>query len=78
MSTWEEPLFEYNAYLSDIDTCISLAKSVSVPQFSDDSNRVETSILRECGRNDLECVCIRLEAVSFHTFQSLGILGQES
>ena len=66
-----------NTYSSDVNTRVLLAKSMPISKFSDDGNRIKTSIFSESRRYDLKRICVRLETVRFHTLQRMSVICQE-
>ena len=52
-------------HLLHVDARVLLAKSMLISQLSNDLNRVQTGILGECGRDDLERFGEGLETVCF-------------
>ena len=69
---------EKTTHLLDIDPSISLSIGMSIPQFRNDGNRVQTRILCQCRRDDFKSFCESLETVGFFTLESMGVLCQES
>ena len=65
-------------YRPNVDARITVSESMSIAQLGDDCNGIQTRVFCEGGRNDFQCVCICLEAVRFHAFQRLGVLGKEA
>lgn len=51
---------------------------MTITKFGDDRDRVKPGILGERCRDDLERVCVRLEAVCLHASQRLCVLRQHA
>lgn len=49
-----------------------------IPQLRHDRNRVQTGVLSESGRDDLESFGKGLEAVGFHAFEGLAVGCEET
>ena len=64
--------------LADVDAGASVAQCMTVAQFSDDSDGVETSVLGKGGRDDLESIGVGLEAVRLHSLEGLCVLREEA
>lgn len=67
-----------NHSLPDVDTRALLSVCVTVPQFGDHGDRVETGVFGEGGRNHFERFGVRGEAVGFHALEGLGVLREEA
>ena len=51
---------------------------MTIAELGNDGDGVESSVLGECRRDDLERVGIRLEAVRLHASQGLRVLRQHA
>lgn len=71
---WSSKKEEKSTHLLDIDPSIPLSIRMSIPQFRNDGNRVQTRILCQCRRDDFKSFCESLETVGFFTLESMGVL----
>jgi hypothetical protein len=66
------------AYLLDVDTGVLVTQRVLVSQLSNNGDRVQTSVLGERGRDDLQRLGEGLETVGLFTLEGLSVLCQQS
>lgn len=62
----------------NVNTRIALSHRVSVPEFGDDGDWVQAGVLCESSRDDFKGVGVCLEAICFHAFERLCVLGEHS
>ena len=66
------------AYLADVDACVPLTKCMSVPEFGDDRDGVETSVLRKRRGDNLEGIRVCLETIRLHALEGVSVLREHS
>jgi hypothetical protein len=67
-----------NTNLADVDASIPLSKCMSVAQLGDDCNGVQASVFCQSVGDDLESVCVCLEAIGLHSLEGVSVLREQS
>lgn len=73
-----DPRIPISSHLPNVDSSVLLAQSMPVSQLGNDSDRVQTGVLSERSRDDLERFSKRLETIGLFASQRLAVLGEQA
>lgn len=73
-----QPHIPISSHLPDVDSSVLLAQSMPVSQLGNNSDRVQTGVLGERSRDDLERFSKCLETIGLFASQRLAVLGEQA